>query len=289
MNDAVTKRYEFLLAGVIAARATSFIFSKMILQTMDTFNLLAVRFLIAFVLLAVLFHKDLAKITKKVFAPGTVIGLLFFLTMSCELTALTRANSSLVSMLENCSIIFVPIFEAIQLKRLPGKITAASTLAAMSGVVLLGLQQGNISGGFLFGLLAAVCYSGAIMATARLTQENEDTLSIGIIQVGTIGILALGASYVFEQPHLPQTMPQWLMLAMLVIVCTGFGFTLQPVAQSHVAAERAGLFCAISPALSALLGVFVLHETIGVLGVLGLLLILASIVLPYIKGTDKVW
>ena len=47
-------RYELLLAAVISARATSFIFSKLALEAMDTFNLLAVRCLLAFAGLAAL-------------------------------------------------------------------------------------------------------------------------------------------------------------------------------------------------------------------------------------------
>ena len=86
-----------------------------------------------------------------------------------------------------------------------------------------------------------------------------------------------------ETPQLPQSGSQWLMLAMLIIVCTGFGFTLQPMAQSHVSAARAGLFCAVSPAIAAILGVTVLGEPFGTLDVLGLVLILASIVMPYVK------
>ena len=37
------RSYELLLIAVIAARATSFIFSKMILESLAPFNLLAVR------------------------------------------------------------------------------------------------------------------------------------------------------------------------------------------------------------------------------------------------------
>ena len=98
-----------------------------------------------------------------------------------------------------------------------------------------------------------------------------------------MGVLSLLSVLALEQPQLPQTGAQWLMLALLIIVCTGFGFTLQPMAQSHVTAARAGLFCAVSPAIATLLGVTVLDEPFGVLDVLGLLLILASIALPYIK------
>ena len=48
------KQAEILLAAVITARATSFIFAKWCLADLDTFNLLAVRFLLAFLLLGVL-------------------------------------------------------------------------------------------------------------------------------------------------------------------------------------------------------------------------------------------
>lgn len=98
-----------------------------------------------------------------------------------------------------------------------------------------------------------------------------------------MGILSLLAAFLWEQLRLPQTGRQWLMLAILIVVCTGFGFTLQPVAQSHVTAERVGIFCAISPAIAALLGIVVLHERMGILGCIGLVLILASIVLPYLR------
>ena len=51
------KRAELLLACVIIARSTSFVFNKLGLGTMTAFNLLAVRFLLAFLLLGVLFSR----------------------------------------------------------------------------------------------------------------------------------------------------------------------------------------------------------------------------------------
>ena len=271
------RSYELLLIAVIAARATSFIFSKMILESLAPFNLLAVRFIIAFVLLALIFNKAVRSLAARDLFAGTVIGTAFFITMACEMIALTQAASSLVSLLENCAIIFVPLLEILLYKKLPGKLTVISTGMAMLGVVLLALGQGELSGGFTWGLAAGLCYAAAIIITERLSHGSTATLGIGIVQIGTMGLLS------FLAMQLPQSGSQWLMLAMLIIVCTGFGFTLQPMAQSHVSAARAGLFCAVSPAIAALLGVTVLGEPFGTLDVLGLVLILASIVMPYIK------
>lgn len=272
-------KYEVLLASVIAARATSFIFSKMILEYIDTFNLLAIRCLLAFAILAVLFFKRLRDMPFKTVISGVIVGILFFLVMSAELTALKEASSSTVSLLENCAIIFVPLLEAILLWRLPSGRIMISALAAFLGVACLALAQGGLTGGVFWGLLSAVLYAIAIIVTAKVSRGAGDPLCIGIVQVGTMGVLALAASFLFETPVLPAGGRQWIMIGILAVVCTCFGFTLQPMAQSRISAERAGIFCAISPAIATLLGVAVLHENIGFLGIVGLILILSSIVI----------
>ena len=284
MNSKSEKKYEIILASVIAARASSFLFCKLLLSHLGKFNLVALRFLIAFLMLSVIFRKSLLHISKKSFLSGVIIGVLFFATITCELTALTQADSALVSLLENCSIIFVPLFSIAIDRRLPDRITCASVLIAMTGVLFLALSQNGLSGGFLFALLAAVCYALAIIVTAKLSRECDDTLAVGIIQVGTIGVLALAVSLISGPFTFPSSSTEWLMLFILIVVCTVFGFTLQPVAQSHVSADRAGLFCAISPAIACLLGVIVLHEKFTSLSFLGLVLILLSILLPYIMN-----
>ncbi len=70
--------------------------------------------------------------------------------------------------------------------------------------------------------------------------------------------------------------------AVLAVVCTVFGFTLQPVAQSGTTAERAAMFCALSPLSASALGVIFLDEQLGLAGVCGAALILCGILLPNI-------
>lgn len=201
-----------------------------------------------------------------------------------ELTALKTTDSSMVSLLENTAIILVPLLEAVLLRRLPTLVSLASAGVAVLGVALLTVQTGGFTGGVGYGLLAALLYAAAIIATDRFS-HHDDPLTVGIVQVGVLGLLALLATCCFETPRLPQTGMEWGMVLALAIVCTGFGFTLQPVAQSHTSAERAGLFCALSPACATLFGAVLLHEKITLLGAAGILLILSSLLLPHLmKG-----
>ena len=283
MGETTDRKYELLLAVVIAARASSFMFSKILLESMGAFDLMAIRFLLAFMILCVIFPKKL-RMNRRTFLSGLAVGVMYFLVMSCELKALQTADSSLVSLLENCAIIFVPVIETILIRKLPKRITTVCTAVAFAGVVCLALQQGRLTGSFGWGLMSAVLYALAIIVTSKVTSGEEDPLSIGIVQLGTMGGLSLAAAAGFRELMLPGEPRLWMMILALAVICSSFGFAFQTVAQSRVSAARAGLFCAISPAVSAILGVVVLREHLGLLGVVGLVLILFSIALPYLRG-----
>ena len=278
------KRAELLLACVIVARSTSFVFNKLGLGTMSAFNLLAVRFLLAFVLLAVLFHKKLRHLSRRTVGRGALLGGLFFLVMSCEMFSLRTVPSGTAALLENMAILFVPLLESALSRTAPKPVTLLSAAVALVGVALVTSGGGafHLGSGECIALAAAVLYACAIITTDRCTHHGEDGLILGILQVGFLGTYALIASLIFEAPRLPHTGSEWGILLALALICTGFGYTLQPVAQSHTSAQRASLFCALSPAFATVFGAVLLKEQITLLGGIGILLILGSILLPHL-------
>lgn len=274
-----------LLAAVVSARASSFLFSKLLLAHMGPYTLMGLRFLAAFALLALVFHRRLARVTRTTFLRGAALGGAFFVVMAFELHALALAPTSSVSFLENTAIVLVPLGEAIVGRRLPAPRTALAALVALAGVGLLTLSGGvaGIGRGEALALCAALAYAVAMMLTDRLAKA-DDALVLGILQVGWIGALGLVASLVTERPTLPTGGAEWASLAVLVVVCSGFGFTLQPVAQRPLSAETTSLMCALNPLVAAVLGATVLGERLGMGGVAGLALILASIVIAGMRA-----
>ena len=261
------KRAELLLACVIIARSTSFVFNKLGLGTMTAFNLLAVRFLLAFALLALVFYRKLRHVGRRTLLRGALLGGLFFLIMSGEMFSLRTVDSGTVSLLENMAILFVPLLESAISRRLPRPATLLSAAVALVGVALLTSAGGTfrIGVGECIALCTALVYACAIITTDRLSHRDD----------------------AFESPRLPQTGSEWGIVLMLAIVCTGFGYTLQPVAQSHTSAQRVSLFCALSPMFAAIFGALLLKEKITVWSGLGMLLILGSILLPHFLKGDK--
>ncbi len=271
-------RAELLLAGVIIARATSYLFSKLILRGMGMFNLLGLRFCLAFAVLAVLFFPRLRSADRKTVLAGAVMGGMYFLVVTAELSGLKRMSSGNASFLVNTAIVLVPLLQALLRRRFPRAGVVLSGLLCFAGVGVLTLGAGiGFGAGERWCLLAALLYACTILVTDRLSHGGIDTLAAGVVQVGTIGALSLAAAFLTEVPRLPAGPVEWIGIVMLAVVCTGFGFTLQPVAQSGTSAERAGMFCALNPMVAAGLGIVFLREPFTGRTLLGGILILLGI------------
>lgn len=275
------QKSELLLAGVILARSTSFVLSKSAMNSLTPFNLLAVRFLTAFLFLALIFGKKLIHIQKTELKYGFLLGMLFTVMMGCELTGLRATDSATTSFIENSAMIFVPILQFVFMKK---KLKGAEGLRialAVSGIAFLtlGASGGLLRSGCVYLLGSAIFYASAILVT-NIASRKGDPLMIGITQVFTIGFLSLIMSFILEQPRLPQTGSEWSMVLGLAIICSGFGFTLQPVAQRGTTAERAGMMCALSPLSASLQGVILLHDQMSPYKLAGCLMILLSLLVP---------
>ena len=269
---------EGLMAAVIVARSTSFLVSKTALSEMTPFSLLSVRFSIAFLILALLFWKKFAKLTVMTVLRGAVLGVAFFSVLAVEMIGLTEADSSTVALLENTAIVIVPLMQAMLLRRLPRAAALVSACCAFVGIALLTMGENGLSwrGGEGFAMLAAVLYACAIILTDHVSRQDEP-LVLGILQVGFMGLLSIVAALLTGGIHLPVHNSTWAGILWLSVVCSVFGFTLQPVAQRHTTAERAAMFCGLSPLSASILGAVLLKEHFGMLDLMGAALILLSI------------
>ena len=276
----MAKKYaEILLITVIALRSTALLFSKIALESMGPLTLLGLRFLLAFAVLFVIFFKRLVRIDSSTLLRGLVLGVLFYGTMAFELIGLSYTSSSTTAFLENTAIMFVPLFDAALRRSRPNSSSLVSGAMALAGIAFLTLHEGRLmlGRGEIFCLLAAVFYAATIVATDRLAKK-DDAMVLGVLQVGFIGVFGAVSAFIFEQPVLPTSGAQWGAVAFLAIVCTVFGFTLQPVAQKYTSSDKAGLYCALNPLIAAVLGYAFLHESFTRNSLLGAVLIIGSIV-----------
>lgn len=271
---------ELLMTAVILARSTSFVVSKLAVASLSPFNILAVRFLTAFLILLLLFHRRLTRLTGRVLRNGVLLGLVYTAVMGCEMLGLRTAESSLASLIENSAFILVPFLEIAFLRRFPGRAVVIGIGLAFAGLLVLHLGPGAVvDRSCLFFLGGMAFYALAIFLTGIFAREGEPLL-VGIFQIGTMGVVSLLVSLLFEDFRLPASGAEWGMILFLTLVCSVFGFTLQPVAQRSLPADRAGMFSALNPVGAVFWGFLFLGEALTPAKLAGAALILAGLLLP---------
>lgn len=283
------KQAILLLSAVTATRGAAFLFSKLALRTMDTFNLMGIRFLLGFIILFLIFGKRIVQNFKwKTLCFGAVLGVIYTAVMALELTSIKTTPTSTTAFLEHLAIIFVPIAESVIRKKLPKPASAVSALLAIAGVALLTLSGNGsfvFTKGEVYAVICAVTFAVAIILTDRMS-HTEDGLIIGFWQLGFMGVFGFIISFFLEAPKLPGTVFEWAVVLILALVCTAFGFAFQPVAQSGLSSEESGTICALNPTVASILGAMFLKEPFSLQSVMGALLILSGLIITGKFGGD---
>ena len=276
-----------LLLFVFMARGCSFLFSKILLETLSPMSILAVRFLLSFLVLALIFPQRLLRCSRESFCGGVVLGGLYTVLMAFEMFGLRLIDSGVSALIENMAIVLVPLFIAAQTRIPPRRKTMLCALLAVTGVGFLSLTQDrseNATLGITLILLAAITYAVCIILTEKVSQ-NADPLTIGMVQLGVMGLASFAAALPSGGFSLPRGTSEWIPMLLLVLLCSCFGYAFQPLGQKHLPAEEAAVLTVANPFTASILGIAVAGESLSVLKLIGYALILIALLLY--NGRDR--
>lgn len=275
---------ELMLLVVTLFWGSSYLFMKMGLGTLGEFNLIALRFGLAFILAAVLFHKRLRSIDLRTLKYGALLGFLLLGVFTCITFGLKTTSTSNAGFLVALTVVFVPLIEVLVFKKRVAPPQIFGAVLAISGIGLLTLNASlQIQPGDLLCILSAVFYAVQILVTGKAV-KSCDTLNIGILQLGFAGGFALVLSAIFETPVLPSTMPGWIAILALGIFCSACGFILQPIAQKYTTPTRTGLIFSLEPVFAAFFGYWFASEQLSMQGYAGAALVLLGIIASELLG-----
>jgi drug/metabolite transporter (DMT)-like permease len=256
----------------------SYLFMKMGLNFIQEYNLIALRFGIAFFLAAVIFKTRLLKATTKTIRYAFTLGFILFLVFSCITFGIKFTSTSHAAFLVSLTVIFVPILTALITKKIPEINVMVGVGFALLGVGLLTLNnQLIINFGDLLCIAGALLYATHIIVTEKLTKA-VDSIVLGIIQLGFAGALGLIFSLFWEVPRFPLTTQEWLPILVLSVLCSAIGFIVQTVAQQHTTSTNTGLIFSLEPVFAALFAFVFLGEILSDQGLLGGIFVLFGVI-----------
>ena len=159
----------------------------------------------------------------------------------------------------------------------PGYVWLVSTLLAITGVALLTIGAGDRRDvlGIAFGLAAGASYAFYTVFGVRFAREGEQPTHVLASSFAISGVLLIPVfvmSGTWWMSWSSVALILWLGLATTTLAYILFGFGLRSLQPGHIATLNLA-----EPLFATLLGVFVLGEALGGLGVIGCILVIVGL------------
>ncbi|WP_432360428.1 DMT family transporter [Sporosarcina sp. UB5] len=277
MDDRLQIKADLMMVMVTLFWGASYLFMKMGLHSIQEFNLIALRFGIAFLVAVVVFYRRIIKVDRKTLMIGFLLGALLFFTMSSVVVGLKTTSISNAGFLFSLAVIFVPLLLALLFRKKPEKKVIIGVCMSLTGIALLTLNGAlHITIGDLLCILGALLYAIHIIVTGKVT-KNVDAISIGVLQLGFAGAWGLLFSFMFESPQLPGTTESWIAILALGIFCSAIGFIGQTVAQKYTTPTRTGLIFSLEPVFAAIFAFIFVGELLTIKQYVGAILVLLGV------------
>jgi len=275
-------RANFMILAAAVFWGTSYTFTKIGLGGFGVFNLIAIRFLLGFTVSALIFRRYI-EVKKEILLYSLGLGSILFTAFSTMTLALKYTTASNVGFLTGSLVIIIPIISLLFFKEKIERKVVLGSLSAFVGIGLITLDnEVGINSGDLLALLGATLFALHIVLTGKFTKK-VNSISLGVIQLGVVGILSFTVSMLAEGFQLPSSSSLWLIVLFLSLICTAFGYVAQTVAQQEASSEVAGLLISLEPLFSAITAYFVLGEVMSGRALGGGVILLTSVVLVQIN------
>lgn len=274
---------DILMLAVTMIWGSSYIFMKMGLNTIEGFNLVGLRFGIAFIIAGIIFYKRLLHIDFKTIKYGFVLGTIIFAAISTVTIGVKFTSVSNAGFLFSLTVIFVPLIVALYNRKRPETKIIVGVILSIVGIAFLTLNNNfEVGYGDILIILGALFYAFDIIVTDKWTKD-VDSLSLGILQLGFTGAWGMLFSFLFEQPHIPSTTEAWIAILALSILCSAIGFIGQTIAQQYTTPTHTGLIFSLEPVFAAIFAFIFIGEVLTAKGYIGAVLVLIGVLTAKIE------
>ena len=264
------------LIAVTAVWGYTFVPMKDAIALYPLFAFLAVRFLIASLVLAVPAAPRLRTLGRPGWTAGVSLGLLLGLGYALQTAGLERTTVSSAGFITGLYVVFTPLLGLLLFRTQVGRIVWLGVALSVGGLALLsGVGVGDPRGDLLV-LLGSAAYSLQIVLMERYAPRYD---AVAFTQAEMLAAFAGFAvvAVALGQLELPSGWTVWYALLVTGIFASALGFLVQTWAQRRISASRTAIAFAMEPVFAGIFGFWLAGDRLGALGWSGCALIMAGI------------
>lgn len=278
---------QYIADGMLLVTAivwgSGFVITAIALEYLTAYQVMAGRFLLAAIILTILFGYRLKKASKSVIWKGILLGTILYIAFALQTVGLQYTTPSKNAFLTAVNVIIVPLIAFAVYKRRIDGYEIIGSIIAIAGIGFLSLQGSlTMNIGDALSLACAVAFAFDIFCT-NLFVQKEDAIALTIIQFITAAFL--GILVVVSQGDIPTTFEKEAIYSIiyLAIFSTTLAYLFQNVANQYTSATKAAIILSTESFFGMVLSVIFLHEVLTSRMVVGAVMILLAILIAEVK------
>jgi len=278
---------ELSLLSVTVVWGGSFPATSLALEYVPPYSLVALRYLVAGLILAVIFYKRLKNMNKETLKAGLFIGISIFIGTVLQVVGMLYTTPSKSGFITGLYVVFVPLILAFIYKKIPDIKTIIGIVLSLIG---LGVISINGSLGINFGdfltLLSAVAFAVQILLVDKCVKD-ADVIALTCIQTLIVGILALIPAVAVEKLDIVFNSSSISSIVFMAIFCTIVAYLVQNKMQPYTKPTHAAIIFLAEPVFCAIFSSFIGDKLTGKT-LVGCALILLGMIVINIKTNNEV-
>ena len=255
--------------------------SDIALQSLEPFQIMAGRFLLAALLMGVAGFPRVTKITRQEWKAGTGMGV--FLAFALQTVGLRYTTPSKNAFLTAANVVFVPFIAFLFYRKKVRPAEICGAILALAGVGFLSLERDLRLGlGDALTLAGAVCFAFQIVLTGKAVEKYRP-MALNFVQMATACICSLAGLVCSRNVKISFTAGGVLSVLYLGAVSTALTYLLQTLSQRYVDETKAAVILSLEAVFGCLFSVLLLKEHITLRMLAGAGMILSAVLIPEIK------
>jgi drug/metabolite transporter (DMT)-like permease len=266
------------LIAVTAVWGVTFVQVKDAVAVYPLFAFLAVRFVLATVVLAAPGARRVASLQRTGVSAATALGLLLASGYALQTAGLERTTVSGTGFVTGMYVVLTPLIALAIFRTRIGAAAWAGVAVSTAGLAMLaGIHAGSAVGDLLV-LAAAAVYSLQIVLMERYA-PRYDALAFTLVEMAAAAVGLLVVALARGDLSVPHGGTVWGALLVTGIFASALAYLVQTWAQRRTSATRTALAFTMEPVFAALFGYTLDGDRLGALGWAGCAAIMGGILL----------
>lgn len=282
-------RADLLLLFVTLIWGSSFVIVKGSLASISPVLFIALRFLLASLVLAVLLPRAVLGLSRRALLRGAIVGFFLFSGFVFQTLGLKYTTPSKSAFITGFSVLLVPAFGLLFFRIVPQTSAVIGAVMAFVGLVLLTLPSGlildRVNRGDILTFLCAVSFAFHILSIDRLTRSTG-YVELAVTQVFTAAALSLLSVFSIEDCFMDLSPALALSVIAMGVFATALAFYVQSWAQQYTTATRAALIFSMEPIFALVFSYIFYGERLLPRELAGGLLIVLGVIIAELGGSE---